>query len=294
MDIRTLRAFAEVVRHGGFSPAAKAMNSTQSTVSKAVRQLEDEIGLILLDRSVPGLGLTAAGQVVLPRAQAILAQRDDLLVQVQELRGLRRGCLRIGYPPIGSDVVFAPIFTRYRQLYPGIEIQLVEHGSKRLEEMVLAGQLDIGASLLPLSPDFAWQSLRCEPIDALLPLDHPLAAQASVAMADLAPWPFILFEGGFALNPLILAVCQRYGFSPAVAARSGQINFIIELAASGLGVGFLPRMIAQQRAHPKVRIVPVADAAMIWHMALIWRHQGYVPHAAKAWLDLAKRMGTEQ
>ena len=288
MQLRTLRAFVEVVRQGGFSAAAKTLCATQSTVSKAVKQLEDEIGLVLLDRAANRQTLTAAGQIVLRRAQAMLAQRDDLGAELDELRGLQRGSLRIGFPPIGSDVLFAPIFARYRRRYPGIDIQLVEHGSKRLEEMVLAGELDLGASLLPVSDVFAFQSLRCEPIDALLAVDHPLAQTDGVALTDLAALPFILFEAGFALNPMILEACGGCGFTPAITARSSQINFIIELVAAGVGVGFLPRMIAQRRAHPGIKAVPLSSPALVWHMALVWRQAGYLSHAAKAWLELAR------
>ena len=288
MDLRTLRAFVEVVRQGGFSQAAKVVNATQSTVSKAVKQLEDEIGLVLLDRTGGHRQMvTAAGQIVLRRAAAMLAQRDDLVAELDELRGLKRGSLRIGFPPIGSDVVFAPIFIKYRQLYPGIEIQLVEHGSMRLEEMVSAGELDLGGSLLPVADQFQAQSLRCEPIDALIAMDHPLAHRDRLDLEELASTPFILFEAGFALNPLILDACRSRGFTPTVTARSSQINLIIELAAAGVGVGFMPRMIARQRAHPKVKIIAIAAPSMVWHMALIWRRGGYLPHAAKAWLDLA-------
>ncbi len=288
MELRTLRAFVEVIRQGGFSQAAKAVSATQSTISKAVKQLEDELGLSLLDRIGHRSTLTAAGEIVYRRAQAMLAERDDMVAELGELRGLKRGVLRIGLPPIGSDVVFAPIFAVYRSRYPGIDIQLVEHGSKRLEEMVFAGEIEVAASLLPVSEDFAWQQVRQEPIDVLVAADHPLATAASVELTRLASLPFILFEAGFALNPIILAACRTTGFTPIVAARSSQINFIIELVAAKLGIGFLPRMIAQQRKHPGVRHIAVINPAMDWNMALIWRRGGYQSDAVKAWLVLAR------
>ncbi|HWK44337.1 MAG TPA: LysR family transcriptional regulator [Stellaceae bacterium] len=287
MELRTLRAFVEVVRQGGFSQAAKTVFATQSTVSKAVKQLEDEVGLPLLDRLGHRSTLTTAGEIVYRRALAMLAERDDLVAELGELRGLKRGVLRIGLPPIGSDVLFAPMFAIYRSLYPGIDIQLVEHGSKRLEEMVQAGEVDLAASLLPVAEEFDWQDVRREPIDVLIAADHRLATQTSVDLEALAGLPFILFETGFAVNPIILEACRKNGFTPAIAARSSQINFIIELVAAKLGIGFLPRMIAQQRKHPAVRHIAVVNPPMDWHMALIWRRGGYLSHAAKAWLALA-------
>jgi DNA-binding transcriptional LysR family regulator len=103
MELRTLRVFVEVVRQGGFSRAAKTVFATQSTVSKAVKQLEDEIGVPLLDRIGHRSKLTAAGEIVYQRAQRILAERDDLMSELDEVRGLKRGLLRLGLPLLVSS-----------------------------------------------------------------------------------------------------------------------------------------------------------------------------------------------
>ncbi|MBB3455149.1 DNA-binding transcriptional LysR family regulator [Rhizobium sp. BK313] len=287
MELRTLRAFVEVVRQGGFSEAAKVVFTTQSAVSKAVRQLEDELGLPLLNRIGHRTTLTDAGEVVYRRALTILAGRDDLIAELAELRGLSRGMLRLGLPPIGNDALFAPLFAVFRSRYPGIEIKLVEQGAKRLEEMVLSGEVDLGASLLPAPEVFEWQSVRREPMHVLLPAGHTLEGQKTVRLAGLKDNPFILFESGFALNGIILDACRTAGFEPDIVARSSQINFIIELVAAGLGVGFLPRMIAEQRDRAGVSHALVAEPSMEWHMAWIWRRGGYLTHAVRAWLDLA-------
>lgn len=288
MEFRTLRAFVEVIRRGGFSQASKSVFITQSAVSKAVRQLEDELGYALIDRSGHKIALTDAGEVVFRRAQIMLTERDDLMAELVELKGLQSGTLRIGMPPIGSDLLFAPLFAVFRKRHPQIEIKLVEHGSRRLEDMVLAGDLDLGASLLPVPDRFEWQEVTREPLHVLMAQDHPLADRESIAMRELQHLPFILFDDGFALTPMILEGCREIGFTPVIAARSGQINFIVELVGAGLGVGFLPRMIAERRVRPGVVHIPVHSPQMDWHMAWVWRRGGYLSFAAKAWLDLAK------
>jgi DNA-binding transcriptional LysR family regulator len=288
MELRTLRAFVEVVRQGGFSQAAKVVFATQSTVSKAVKQLEDELGLLLLDRIGHRSELTAAGEIVYRRALAILAERDDLITELDELRGLKRGVLRLGLPPLGSDILFGPVFAAYRSRYPGIEIRLAEHGSKRLEEDVLAGEIDLAATLLPVSDLFECQHVRREPIVVLLGAGHALADREQVDLTSLASSPFILFDPGFAMNSLILAACRKAAITPQIAARSGQIDFIVELVASGMGVGFLPRMIAEQRRHSGVRYALLADPDTNWDLVLIWRRGGYLSHAAKIWLAMVR------
>lgn len=288
MEIRTLRAFVEVIRQGGFSQAAKTVFITQSAVSKAVRQLEEELGFELIDRAGHKVALTDAGEIVFRRAQTMLAQREDLLAELSELRGLRRGRLQLGLPPIGSDALFAPLFAIYRSRHPEVEIQLVEHGSRKLEELVMTGEVELGASLLPVPDRFEWQEVTREPLHVLIPEDHPLAKQEGVALHDLQSMPFVLFDAGFALNPIILDACKEAGFDPVIAARSGQINFIVELVGAGLGIGFLPRMIAERRVRPGVAHIPVHSPQMDWHMAWVWRRGGYLSFAAKAWLELAR------
>ncbi|MFC5737335.1 LysR family transcriptional regulator [Rhodobacter sp. 140A] len=288
MEFRPLRMFVEVVRQGGFSQAAREVNATQSTISKAVKQLEDEIGVPLLDRIGHRSVLTTAGEIVYRRGVRLLADRDDLLAELDDLRGLGRGVLRLGLPPIGSSTLFAPLFATYRQRYPGVEVQLTEHGSDRLEESLRAGEIDFAGALLPTSEDFEVQLVRREPLVALLPPGHPLARRRRIALAELRETPFIMFESGFALHRVILDACRRAELEPKVVAVSSQIDFMVKLVAAGMGTTFLPRMIALQRAGKAVRCVPLSEPGTDWVMAMVWRRGAYLSAAAQAWLDLVR------
>ncbi len=290
MELRNIRAFVEVVRQDGFSNAAKTVYATQSTVSKAVKQLEDELGVSLLDRIGHGVRLTQAGELVFRRGVAMLEQGTQIFAELEELRGLERGTLRMGFPLLGSNTLFADIFAVFRQKYPNVEIQMVEHGGKRLEEMLLVGELDLAASLLPVDGnELEWQQVRSEPMDLLVAAEHPLAVRERVSFSDLKEYPFILYAQGFALNPMIMDACKSRGFTPVVAAQSSQIEFIIGLVAARLGIALLPRMIAEQHQHPKTMLIPVDSPAIFWEMSLMWRNGAYLPPAARAWLELTKQ-----
>lgn len=291
MEFRPLRAFIEVVRQGGFSQAAKTVFATQSTVSKAVKQLESELGVPLLVRIGHRSTLTAAGEVVYRRGIKLLADRDDLLAELDEVRRLQRGVLRLGLPPVGSSTLFAPLFAVYRQRHPGIEVELVEeHGSVQLEQRLRAGDIDFAGALLPVSADFEWTPVRREPLVALLPADHPLGKARSVTLADLRDMPLILFGSGFALHRIVLDACHEAGFKPRIAAQSSQIDFMIELVRTGLGVAFLPRMIAAQRRHPSVHSILLDAPGTEWSMGMAWRRNAYLSEAAKAWLALVQEI----
>ncbi|WP_336961373.1 LysR family transcriptional regulator [Sphingobium aquiterrae] len=288
MEFRTLRAFVEVVRQGGFSQAGKAVFATQSTVSKAVKQLEEELGAPLLDRTGHPPRLTDLGEVVYPRAVRMLADRDNLSAELAELRGLTRGTLRLGLAPVASSSLFAPLLARYRSAYPGIEVRLTEHGGDRLIDLVRSGDLELAATVPPDTEDFDWQDVKREPLMAVLAADHPLACRTSVDMDTLKDLPFILFAEGFAINRLVADACRRRGFEPVVTARSSQVDFLVELAASGLGVAFLPRFLAEQSRSARVSVLVLTEQQTEWRLAMVWRRGAYVSHAARAWLEMAK------
>ena len=290
MNLRTLRVFVEVVRQGGFSQAAEVVSLTQSSVSKAVRTLEDELGTPLLNRIGHKSELTAAGEIAYRRALVLLAERNDLIAEINELRDLKGGTLRIGLPPVGSGVLFAEMFATYRSRYPMVNIELIEHGSKKLCECLEAGEVDLAALLIPIDETFAYQEVRNEPLVVVLPSAHSLSRRKRMNFSELADSPFILFDEGFALNALIMAACDRRGIVPRVTARSGQIDFIADLVAAGLGVAFLPRMLAQKHKHAGIALVPLEEPHTDWNIALAWRAGAHLPPAAMAWLDLAKEL----
>jgi DNA-binding transcriptional LysR family regulator len=288
MELRTLRVFAEVVRQGGFTEAARILCSTQSTASKAVRQLEEELGLKLLDRLSHGCVPTDAGEIVYRHALKLLAEREELLAELGAVKGLRRGTLRLGLPAVGSDLLFAPIYAAYRERYPQIDIRLTEHGSKRLEEMLRAGELDLAGLLLPLSADFSWQEHCRSPIVGLVSHRHPLAGRAQASLAELADTPFALLDEGFAMNPMLLEACRRQGFRPEIRATSSQISFLQELAAAHFGVAFLPRMVADAHPDQRLHAITIIEPGVEWHLALAWRRESALPLAARAWVELAR------
>jgi DNA-binding transcriptional LysR family regulator len=282
MELRNLRALVEVVRRTTFSGAAKELFATQSAVSKAVKQLEDELGMLLFERNGRNSRLTDAGEIAYKRAASILAETKDLVTELSELRGLNRGKLRLGLPSMGG-ILFAKSFALFRRQYPNIEVQLFEHGGRRLEELLLAGDIELAASIFPLNPEFESQLIARQPLKLFTSAAHVLAKRKTVGLRMLSNIPFILFESGFVLNKRIADACKRQGFAPKIAACSSQVDFIVELVAANVGVAILPEMIAEQFSNRGVTALTIDDPQMEWHMALIWRRGGYLSSAARAW-----------
>ncbi|WP_069863448.1 LysR family transcriptional regulator [Pseudomonas citronellolis] len=286
MEFKQLRSFVEVVRQGSFTQAAQRLHASQSAISKQVAQLEQSLHVQLLERSGPHVRLTAAGEVVLRRAEDMLRLRRELLIELDDLSQMKRGELRLGLPLLGADALFAWRFAEYRKRYPHIQVHLVEGGSKSLEQALHAGELELAGALTPNDPAFDWQPFCNEPLDALLPAEHPLAGRESIALAELADTPFLLYQQSFTLNDRLLRACREAGFEPREGGRSGQADFLGALVAAGQGVVLLPRAVAQEVERPGVARVLLSEPDLRWDICFIWRRDAYLSHAAKAWLAL--------
>ncbi len=288
MEFKQLRSFVEVVRQGGFTQAARVLHASQSAISKQVAHLERSLGVPVLERLGPQVRLTDAGQVVLRHAEALLRVRQELHAELDDLGRLARGELRLGLPMLGSDALFAAPFAEYRRRYPQVSVQLIEGGSKYIEQWVLSGEVELGAGLQPDDPQFDWQPFCNEPLDILLPADHPLAGAGELPLTSLADTPFLLYQQSFTLNDRLLRACREAGFAPLEGGRSGQADFLVALVAAGQGVVLLPRLVARTLERPGVVRLTLREPDLRWDIAFIWRRDAYLSRAARAWLELLR------
>ncbi|AOY00705.1 LysR family transcriptional regulator [Jeongeupia sp. USM3] len=287
MELRTLRAFAEVARCGSFTLAAERLFVTQPTVSKLVRQLEDELGQQLFVREGKRPRLTDAGSVVLVHAERMLADAGQLHAELAGLSGLARGELRIGVPSLGGRV-FVALISEFKRHYPGVELKLFEDGAIAIEAALLAGELELGGLLHPVDdPRYQTLTLVRDRLALIAPERSAWAHRPRIALAELADEPFILFTPGFALNDRIVSACGEAGFAPQVTGRSGQPGLIQAMVRGGIGVALLPTSEIAASARDGLAVCEL-EAEIPWEIALAWPRDAYLSHAARAWLALAQ------
>ncbi|MBM7649622.1 DNA-binding transcriptional LysR family regulator [Bacillus ectoiniformans] len=288
MDIKHLQYFIEVTKFNSFTKAADHLFITQPTISKMIKNLEMEIGIPLFDRSRKELILTDAGKVVLEQAKLIDKAFQNLDTEMDNLSGLKKGHIRIGLPPLLDPRFFPKMLGHFHETYPNITFQLVEDGSKKIEEDVANHQLDIGVVVLPTKNDlFHSFAFLKEDLKLILPLSHPLANSEKIDLAALEQESFILFNSDFALHDRIIGACHIAGFNPKVISESSQWSFIEEMVACQLGVSLLPESICRHLSG-NVRAISVINPSINWDLAIIWRKDQYLSIAAKEWLRFTK------
>ena len=288
MELRALRYFVEVDRQQSFTVAAEQMFVTQPTISKMVKSLEDEIGSPLLLRDGRQMVLTDAGRIVYQRGQDVLAAQAQLQAELNDLGTLGSGELTIGIPPMGGSL-FTPAIAAFRQRHPKIDLKLFEQGSRAIETALIHGELELGGVLLPVDP---------ETIEVLLITRQVLWLVArhgsrwdelrEVPLADLAGEQFVFYGESLALNDVVLNACREAGFAPAIVGRSGHWDFMAALVQAGVGIALLPAPYCRRLDAQQFTCRPVVAPQIPWEMAIGWRRNGYLSHAARAWLDVAR------
>lgn len=293
MDIRALRYFIEVVQQQSFTAAAEALFVTQPNVSKMIKQLEAELGAPLLVKEGRRITLTDTGRVVFERGQEILAMQARLHAEVNDINHHARGELVIGIPPLASGLL-TPLMARFHKKHPRIELKLFERGSRSVEDELRAGKLEIGAVLLPVDAnEFDTLHLCRYPLQLIAPAQSRWAGKASVSLGELAQEPFIFYGEGFVLNEIVHAACKRAGFTPSIAGRSSQWDFIASMVEAGVGIALLPELFGMKLNRTQFVVLPVNAPQIWWDMGLAWRRGKYQSFAARAWLEMAAEMLVE-
>lgn len=289
MDILHLHYFIEVARQKSFTKASHVLHVSQPSISKVVKTLENELGAPLFERLGREVLLTDVGRAVFEQAQKVVNDFHDLTNEMQDVVHLKRGNLTIGLPPMVGARFFPQIIGKFKKLHPQIALRLIEVGSKQVELDVKSGVIDLGAVALPLTESGieSYTFLR-EPLQLLLPREHPLAEKAPVPISDLAAEDFILYRDDFSLNDLIYAECAKNHFLPNVVCQSAQWDFIAELVAARLGVALLPATICRGLDPQRFIHVPLESMPIPWHLAMIWKKDKYLSFAAREWIRLAK------
>ncbi|WP_342779155.1 cidABC operon transcriptional activator CidR [Paenibacillus hemerocallicola] len=288
-DIRHLKYFMEVVKCRSFTKAAEALHITQPTISKMVKSIEEELGVVLLNRSGKHVEPTDAGLAIMNQAQLIVNSFDSLSSDLADIVQLKKGEIRVGLPPMAGARFFPKVIGEFRREYPLIRIELIEDGAKTIEKGVESGSLDIGVVVMPTDDDL-FQSFPFvrENLMLLVYPEHRLARRSGVPLEELSEERFILFREDFALHDRIPAACIRAGFQPQVVFESSQWDFISEMVAADLGIAMLPETICRNLDSRRISVVPLAPPGIPWHLAMIWRRDAYMSYALREWIRFAR------
>jgi DNA-binding transcriptional LysR family regulator len=290
MELRQLRAFVEIAREKSFTRAAERLHVAQPAVSMALRKLEEELELTLLHRTEKRVALTAEGEVLLRHAERILDQVRAAGAEMAELRGLERGEVRIGIPPMMSSYYFPHVISAFRERYPHLQLSVNGEGAARIQRMIARGELDIGVIAGGRIPEgLAGRRFLREEIVACVPAGHLLAQRGAVRLEEFLREPLVLFKEGYHMRELIDELLSERGITPTVVFETNLFSLVRTLVKEGLGVSTFLRMVVA--GDPELAAVSF-DPPLYLDLLIAWKADGYLSRADRAFVDfLLERAG---
>ncbi|MBP2003805.1 DNA-binding transcriptional LysR family regulator [Halobacillus andaensis] len=294
LDIRHLEYFSEVAKQLSFTKAASTLHVSQPSLSKAVKQLEDELGVPLFYRSKK-VELTDAGKAVLTNAINVLDAFHNLTSELSDIIELKKGEIKIGIPPITGAAFFSKLISYYRDQYPQVKILLSEVGSKMIKQGVEDGSLDIGLVCnVPVKKDnLEVLEVINDPLMLLVHQDNKLAQQVRVDLTDLDQESFILYRQDFSLHDRIIEECSTKGFYPNVVCHSSHRDFMIEMVEAKVGIALLPSEIATTIQDRAIKVIPLENSNLSLELGMVWKKNKYLPFAVREFIDLSKQYLTK-
>ncbi|GAB1774225.1 MULTISPECIES: LysR family transcriptional regulator [Priestia] len=244
MDFRQIRYFMEVATREHVTEAAHSLHVAQSSVSRQIVNLENELEVDLFIREGRRVHLTPIGKIFFERMKHAMNVIDDARREVKEYLDPEKGTIRITFPISLAAYTLPTVIYAFRLRYPEAKFQLKQALYHELIEGVIKGDFNLGLiGPLPFKEKKLQQKiLFTENIVALLPIHHRLAKESSVKLQELVDEPFVLLPEGFVFRDIVVNACQNLGFTPNVAFEGDDIDALKGLVSAGLGVTLMPEV----------------------------------------------------
>lgn len=287
MELRHLRYFQAVAEELSFSKAARRLRIAQPALSRAVQEMERELGTQLIERERRSPRLTPAGAVLLHETGLILERLEESLRRVRRTAKGEEGELRLGYIGPPTRMFLARLLKEYARRFPRVTVILEERTPERVWEMVSKGRLSVGLTRPVLAHEaLGLQTLllREEKFCAAVPKDHPWAKLTSLPWKKLAGEPLIILarREGAGSHDAIRAACDEAGFEPRIKHAPSLIGTILQYVEAGAGIGVVPESTMSRN----LALIPLKPQQTI-PIVMVWAKEGEDP-AVAAFRELVK------
>lgn len=285
LNVIALRYFTETVRLGGFTAAAQYLGVSQSTVSKMVKNLEDQIGETLIVRNGKPMLLSDVGKVLYEKGGTVIESILRLEKEVYDVQALEQGRLYIGIPPM-INLLFTKTIKEFRERYPSIALYVHEYPGPAIEQQVASDKLDLGFSIAPIDQHLPLQHqiIATYEVCAIATQDMLQSNSDELSLESLVKKPLLLLNDEFGLTRLLRQEFAKRQLQPKIYAQSSQWDWLISMAQAGLGIALLPEPFCA-RLPTDLSYKPIRKSELLkWQVTLLWNGR-YLSQAARAWLQ---------
>ena len=294
MTFEDLRVFVTVAAERSFSRAARKLRRTQPAVSQAIRRLEDDTGERLIERSSRDGTLTDAGSLLLDYASRLLRLADEAGAAVADLRDVRKGRVLIGANETGVHALL-PIIETFQGQFPAVLVEVRRVHSRQMGQEIGLHAVDFGVlTFAPPERDLASFPLYHDELVLLVPPAHPLAARKQITMEEVGRQPVIAHNDPSPARERVLRMYEQRRAPLNIRMSLPSLDGIKRAVEMGLGVALLPRRCAlREISRGQLAEVRVPELRSPRQVRFVYRKHGELSHAARAFLEVAKKAGTK-
>ena len=291
MDFDQLITFLEVARQGSFSRAGEKVFRSQSAVSAQIRQLEQEYGDRLLDRSGKTVKLTPAGQVFFEYAERLKNLRDESLMAVADHSGTPRGTLRVGANEATCLYVLPEVFAEYCRRYPPVQISIYRNFSYKIVEKLENGAVEVGILTLPIqSPSLKIQPIFRDKLMLMVSPKNPLAKFKVVPVSEIVKHPLLFPKTGHTRR-LLDKLFRPHQAELQVRMELPSIGMIKRFVGADAGVSFISESFARDQVKTgEVKLLNVEGVDLWRELALVYRRDRSLPRAVQALINMIREL----
>lgn len=287
MKLHQLQYYCAACRNGNITKAANELHVSQPSISMAIRELENEFGVMLLQRNNKGFSVTQEGKYFYERAMSLLEQADELNQMMCDM-GNQRKRINLGIPPMIGTFLFPKMYKEFKKYYPEIMLNSREGGSRYLIEMLDDSVLDFAIVPINQLAEDSYNILRLTETETVFCVsrNHPLAGRETVSMEQIKDEPLIMFNDGFYQNQVIKERFETEGYRPRILHYSSQFYTIKEFISDEITAGFMFRDIAE--TVPEIRGISLENPIYI-QIGLVWKRNQHMFHDATRFLDFTRK-----
>ena len=295
MKLAQLNYFKMVCKYNNITRAAAELSITQPSVSNAIKDLEEELGIKLFYRLSKGLSLTEEGSVFLKMTDDILIRLDTMVQEMREL-GSQKKRVNIGIPPMVGTFLFPRLFQRFRAEHPEVNLSIVEHGSMHTRELVADGTLDTAiVAGVPQqgNEDTPFESIHIMDTESLFctSKSHCLACRESVDMDMISKEPLVMFKEDSYHTTAIRKMFRARGMEPNVILYSSQLHTITELVANSVASSVLFKGVIN---YNEGVVGTPFEKPFISEIQLIWNKSRYLHGDIVKFIDFTRQYEPKQ
>jgi len=289
VDFDQLTTFLEVAKLGNFSRAGDKVFRSQSAVSAQIRQLEQEYGTRLLDRSGKRVALTPAGEVLFEYANRLLALRGESQRAVADQDRTPRGILAIGANEATCLYVLPETFGEYRRRYSDVQISIYRNFSHKILERLQDGLIDVGIVTMPVKgPSLVVKRIFHDRLMLMTSPNHPLARLDAVPVESMVDYPIILPKAGHTRKTMD-KLLRPYQPHVRIAMELPSIAMIKAFVASGMGISLISESFARKECRAgDLRLIPLVDANLSRELAMVYHQDRTLPRSAVAFIEMVQ------